>query len=108
MMTTSSQRSSTRSSWWLENSTVAPVAASSASSSAMAAIAMRVEPGERLVEHEQVRLVDQCRDQLDALLVAVGQRVHAIARPVGQAEPLEPECRRCGRPPLVRPHSSPR
>ena len=50
----------------------------------------RIEAGERLVEHEQLRLVDERGDQLDALLVAVRQRVEAVARAIGEAEPLEP------------------
>ena len=50
----------------------------------------RVEPGERLVEHEQIGFVDECRDQLHALLVAVRQRIETVTCPVGEAEPLEP------------------
>ena len=90
MITTSWHRSCTRSSWWLENSTVAPCAARPDSSSAMALHGDRIQAGERLVEHQQVRLVHQGGDQLDPLLVAVRQRVQAVRRPLGQAEALQP------------------
>ena len=90
MITTSWHRSWTRSSWWLENSTVAPSAARPDSSSPMALHGDRVQAGERLVEHQQVGFVDQRGDQLDPLLVTVRQRVQAVRRPPGQAEPLQP------------------
>ena len=90
MMTTSSHRSSTRSSWWLENSTVAPGGRHLREQFGHGAHGDGIEPGERLVEHEQVGLVDQRGDQLHALLVAVRQRVKAVARPPGEAEPLQP------------------
>ena len=49
-----------------------------------------VEPRERLVEHEQLRPVHERRAELHALLVAERQRLHAVARAVGDPEPLEP------------------
>ena len=53
----------------------------------------RVETGERLVEHEQLRVVGQRVGQLDALLVAVRQLLELRLRPVGEAHPLEPASR---------------
>ena len=50
----------------------------------------RVEAGERLVEDEQLRVVDERRAQLDALLVAVRQRLELVPLAVGQAQPGEP------------------
>jgi hypothetical protein len=49
-----------------------------------------VQAGERLVEHEQLRVVHERGGELDALLVAQRQRLHAVARPLGEAEPLDP------------------
>ena len=50
----------------------------------------RVEPGERLVEDEQLRVVDERRGELDALLVAVRQLLELGLRAVAEAHPLEP------------------
>ena len=50
----------------------------------------RVEPGERLVEHEQLRLVQQRRRELGALLVAVRELLDLRVGAVGETEPLEP------------------
>ena len=50
----------------------------------------RVEPGERLVEHEHLRVVDEGDAELDPLLVAERERLHAVAGPLGQAEALDP------------------
>ena len=83
MMTTSSQMSSTRSSWWLENNTVDAVAGDLGEQLGQGGDGERVESGERLVEDEQLWLVDQRGDQLDALLVAVRQGVEPVPRPVG-------------------------
>ena len=47
-------------------------------------------PGERLVEDEQLGVVDQRRRELDALLVAVGQLLELRLRPVGETHPVEP------------------
>jgi hypothetical protein len=49
-----------------------------------------VEPGERLVEHQQLRIVNERRRQLHALLVAERQRLDAIAGAVRQPQPLDP------------------
>ena len=45
----------------------------------------RVEPGQRLVEDEQLGLVDQRGRQLDPLLVAVRERLDLVVGPVGHA-----------------------
>jgi hypothetical protein len=50
----------------------------------------RVEPGERLVEDEQLRIVDERGTELDALLVAVRQLLQLCLRPIGEPEALEP------------------
>jgi len=56
--------------------------------------AERVEAAERLVENEQLRIVDQGRPELDALLVAVRQGLELGAGAVGEPEPVEPARRR--------------
>ena len=54
----------------------------------------RVEPGERLVENEQLRLVQERRRELCALLVAVRELLDLRVGAVGETEPLEPvRCR---------------
>ena len=69
--------------------------------------AERVEPGERLVEDEGDRVVDERRRELHALLVAVRQRVHPVLAALLETEPREPppgaglgvaaiEARKCG------------
>ena len=50
----------------------------------------RIEPRERLVEHEQLRPVHERDAELDPLLVAERERLDAVARAVGEPEPLEP------------------
>ena len=55
MIATASHSRSTSSSWWQENTTGTPVAAYSAQHAAQHVDADRVEAGERLVEHEQLR-----------------------------------------------------
>ena len=49
----------------------------------------RIEPRERLVEHEQVGLVHERRGQLHALLVAERERLDTIVRALGHAEHLD-------------------
>jgi hypothetical protein len=49
----------------------------------------RVEAGERLVEHQQLRAMHERRRELHALLVAERQRLQLVARAIGQAEALE-------------------
>ena len=49
-----------------------------------------VEPGERLVQHQQFRLVQQRRRKLRPLLVAVRELLQLRGRPVAQIEPVEP------------------
>ena len=93
-ITTSSHTSSTRSSWCELNTTPTPAAARSRRTSVIVCDAERVEARERLVEDEQLRVVDQRRRELDPLLVAVGQVLQLRLRAVGEAEPLEPDGRR--------------
>jgi hypothetical protein len=50
----------------------------------------RVEPAEGLVEHEQVRGVDERRGQLHALLVAERELLHRVVGPRRHPQPLEP------------------
>ena len=50
----------------------------------------RVESGERFVEYEQLRVVDERGDQLHPLLVPVRQGVEAILGPVGETETRQP------------------
>ncbi len=52
--------------------------------------AHRVQAGERLVEDQHLRAVHQGGGQLHPLLVAVRERVDPVARPIGQAELLQP------------------
>ena len=49
----------------------------------------RVQAGERLVEHQQLRVVDERRRELDALLVAERERLGPVAGSVGNAEELD-------------------
>ena len=54
----------------------------------------RVETGERFVEYEQLRLVQQRCRELGALLVAVGELFDRRVGALGEPEPLEPpRCR---------------
>ena len=50
----------------------------------------RVEPGERLVQHQELRVVGQGQCQLHPLLVAARQVLHRGGGAVGQPHPLEP------------------
>ena len=63
----------------------------------------RIEPCERLVEHEQLRLVHERRRKLRPLLVAMRELLQLRRRPLGKAEPLQPRLR--GRPRLVCVHA---
>jgi hypothetical protein len=49
-----------------------------------------VQPGERLVEDEHLRVVHQRRGELDALLVAQRQLLHLVAEAVADAEHVRP------------------
>jgi hypothetical protein len=77
---------STSSSWWLENTTAAPRGDLAGQLARQHVDANRVEPRERLVEHEQFGLLHECHGRLHPLLVAQRQRLHPVARPVGQAQ----------------------
>ena len=50
----------------------------------------RVEPGERLVEHQDVGLVDQRADQLHPLLVAEREVLELVAGAIGEAQLGQP------------------
>ena len=56
--------------------------------------AHRVEARERLVEHQQARALHERHGQLHPLLVPQRERLHPVARPVGQAQLVEPPGRR--------------
>ena len=85
MIATASQIRSTSSSWWLEKTTGTPVAAYSLSTPLEHVDADRVEAGERLVEHQQLGLVDERGRELDALLVAERELLDAVLGALGQA-----------------------
>ncbi len=50
----------------------------------------RIEPRERLVENEDLRLVEDCSDQLDLLLHALGELFHPRRGAIRQADALQP------------------
>jgi hypothetical protein len=50
----------------------------------------RVQPGERLVQHQQVRVVHERGGELHALLIALRELLDPGVGPLGQAEPLQP------------------
>ena len=50
----------------------------------------RIESGERLVQHQDVRVVDEGSRELHALLVAEAELLDRITRPLGDSESLEP------------------
>jgi hypothetical protein len=50
----------------------------------------RIETGERLIENEQIRVVDKCGDKLDALLITVRERVEPIFRTGRKTQSIEP------------------
>src|SRR5256712_13063851 len=50
-----------------------------------------IEPGERLVQHEELGLVQDGRDELHLLLHALRELVHATHAPRFEAQPFEPE-----------------
>src|SRR5262245_53176512 len=55
----------------------------------------RIEAGEWLVEHEQLRVVDERSAKLDALLIAVRERLELVLLAVAEPQPLQPaRCRR--------------
>src|SRR3989449_9024439 len=50
-----------------------------------------IEPGERLVQHEELGLVQDRRDELHLLLHALRELVHATQAPRFEAQPFKPE-----------------
>ena len=79
MIATSSHSRSTSSSWWQEKTTGHARVRALAQHAAHDVDADRVEAGERLVEHEHLRVVDERDAELDALLVAERERLDAVA-----------------------------
>ena len=67
-----------------------PASLCSRSTSLITSTAIGSRPGERLVEHEHRRVVDQRGGELDALLVAEAERLDAVVDPVRDPEPLGP------------------
>ena len=51
---------------------------------------LRIDAGGRLVEEQQLRLVEQTRGEREPLLPAARQRTGELSRARGEAEPLEP------------------
>ena len=90
MITTSSQTSSTRSSWWTRTRRRRRPRPAPGGRPAIVAMPIGSRPRERLVEDEQLRVVDERRRELDALLVAVGEVLELGLRPVPEAEALQP------------------
>jgi hypothetical protein len=93
MIATDSHSRSTRSSWCEEKTTGTPPAASSRSTPLRTSTPTG-RARERLVEHQQLRVVDERGAELHALLVAERERLDAVAGAVGDPEPLEPAVRR--------------
>ena len=89
-MPTRSQSRSTRSSWWEEKTAGAPAAQRSRRTSRHHVDGDRVEPGERLVEHEHVGVVHQRRGELHALLVAEAEPLHLVGEAGGHPEAVRP------------------
>ena len=50
----------------------------------------RIEPRERFVEHQQAGIADECRGDLDLLLLSLRQLLDAAARRVRQVHAVEP------------------
>ena len=96
MIATASHRRSTSSSWWLEKTTGTPVRAQVEQHLGEHVDADGVEAGERLVEHQQLGVVDQRGRELHALLVAERELLDAVAGALGEAEPLDPAVGRRG------------
>ena len=105
MIPTRSLSRSTSSSWWEENITGHAGCGLVAQDSAHDVDGHRVEAGERLVEHEDLRVVDERRGELDALLVAQAQLDDLVVAPVGDAEHLGPALHRAARRPRSMPCS---
>ena len=98
MIATSRHRRSTRSSWWLREDHRHARLGPLGEHAAHHVDADRIEPGERLVEDQQLGVVHEGDAELDALLVAERERLHLVAGPLGSAQPLDPALgRRRGR-----------
>ena len=81
---------STVSIWWVEKISVLPASRSSRNASRRSATFTGSRPGERLVHEQDLRVVEDRRDQLDLLLVALRQLLGPALGEVRDAEPGEP------------------
>ena len=89
-MASDSQSASAASIWWVENTIVRPASRSSTKASRSSVEVDRVEPGERLVHEQDVRAVEDGRDELDLLLVALAELLGAAIGVIGDAEARQP------------------
>ena len=81
---TDSHSASAASIWWVEKMSVRPRSRSSSERLAQEDEVDRVEPGERLVHQQDLGVVQDRGDELDLLLVALGQLLGAaLARSSG-------------------------
>ena len=87
MIVTRSASRSTSLRMWLDSSTVVPAATRSATHVGEHLLHQRVQPGRRLVEHQQVDVGGERRDQRDLLPVALGVGPALLGRV--EVEPLQ-------------------
>ena len=80
MIVTRSHSASTSARMWLESSTVRPAARASSMHALEDRLLERVEAGGRLVEHEQLGVGGERRDERDLLPVALGVRAALLGR----------------------------
>ena len=81
---------STSGSWCAEISTAVPSRRGVAREIADEPCVERVESRERFVEHQQLGVADECRGDLDLLLLSLRQLLDAAARRVRQLHAVEP------------------
>ena len=55
----------------------------------------RIQPRERLVEDQQIRSVDERSSELNTLLIAMRERLHALVHAIREPEPLQPRAGIC-------------
>ena len=90
MIATSSQMSSTSSSWWLEKRDRGSPRRFAAEHLGERLHGDRIESRKRLVQDQQLRLVQKGYRQLGTLLVSVRELLDLRTRAPGETEPLEP------------------
>ena len=66
-----------------------PLLADRADEAPQVAARLRIEPGRRLVEEEDARVVDERRGDAEALLLAAGKRPHLALRLLGQVDEVQ-------------------